>query len=327
MQKSAKLAMAGLLFLSGISEANQYEKTQRNWLRLDSAHFILYAADDASGAVNAIEQLEATRAFVQSSLKIGHIPNLQVTVFVFNGGQAFVPYEPHPNTFAFYRLHRGRNYIIVKSTHGGPRRALAHEYIHAAIANVAPKIPIWLAEGLAEVYSEARKNGEMMSFGLAITDHIARVNTMPPGTVRKIFTATAESVYADPSKVWDFYALSWAAVHCLITEPKYSGKLAEFVAATNAIGTEHALHSIYGVSTAEFAGEVERHTKDVSWEQSRLAFAWKAATVYSIVAVPESKVLAVLADALRVDRPEGARIDSRRREQASWMAISSTDPY
>jgi hypothetical protein len=308
MQKSLRLAIAGLLFLSGITAAS----IQQNWHRLESAHFTVYTAGEVSDAVNALEQLEAVRAFIQSSLNVGRIPNFEISVVVFDGRQDFSRYEPHPNTFAFYRRHGTHNYIVAKSMHGGPARALAHEYIHAVFANITPKLPLWLAEGLAEVYSEAHNDGHTMSFGLAIPDHIVRLKSMPPGTVKTIFAARAVSVYADPSRVWDFYALSWSAVHTLVAEPKYSGKLADFVLATNETGTKDALRAVYGVSTAEFASDVEVHIKRASWEPLGRAFSCRPRLPISIAFVPESDVIAVLADIVRVDIITRARIEACR---------------
>jgi hypothetical protein len=192
----------------------------------------------------------------------------------------------------------------MKSLHGGPSQALTHEYIHAVFANIAPKLPLWLAEGLAEVYSDTCKNGDIMSFGLAIASHITRLERMPPGAVGTILTASPESVYADPSKTWDFYALSWSAVHTLETEPKYSRNLADFVLATNEIGAEEALGTIYGVSTAEFVRDVKRHIKRALWEPVGGAIAWRASASYSLDVVPESDVIAVLAHARQTDNDE-----------------------
>lgn len=300
MQKSLRLAIAGLQLLSGINAANQ-QLIQRNWNRLESAHFVVYAAGDISDAVNALEELEAVRSFVHSSVNIGRIPDFGVTVVMFDGRQDFSRYERYPNTFAFYRRHHRHNYIVVKSMHSGPARALAHEYIHAVFANITPKLPLWLAEGLAEVYSETRKDGNTMLFGLAIPDHLARLKSMPTGTVKTIFDTSAESVYADPSRVWNFYALSWSAVHTLVADPKYSRKLADFVLATNETGTKDALCAVYGVSIAEFASDVERHTKQSFWEPLGRPFVCGPRPPISIAFVPESDVIAVLADIVRVN--------------------------
>lgn len=294
MQKSVRLALAGLLFLSGITAANQQE-IERNWNRLESGDFTVYTAtNESSGALNALEQLQAMRAFVQSSLKIGSIPKFDITVFVFDGGQEFSRYEPHPNTFAFYRKHQAHNYIVVKSFHGGPERALAHEYIHAVFANITPKLPVWLAEGLAEVYSETHKDGSTISFGLAIPDHIARLKSMQPGTVKTIFGESTDTVFADQSSVWNFYALSWSAVHTLVAESKYSGKLLDFVLTMNKTDTEDALGAVYGISTEEFASEVERNIRRASWERLGRAFTCRASSSISVTVVPESKVIALL---------------------------------
>ncbi len=311
MRKSLRLAVAGLLSVPGIIAANQKD-IQRNWNRLEWSRFTVYTAGDVSDAVSAFEQLDAVRAFVQTSLKLGRIQNFDITVIAFDGRQTFLQYQPHPNTFAFYHRHDAHNYIVAKSIRGGPGRALAHEYIHAVFANISPKLPLWLAEGLAEVYSETENDGHTISFGLAIAEHIARLKSMPPGLVKTIFTTSAESVYADPTTVWDFYALSWSAVHTLVTEPKYSRKLANFVHAANETGTEDALRAIYGVSTAEFASDVERHTKRACWKPLGHVFACRATPRISIAVVSESDVIPMLADIVRGDSATSARILSRR---------------
>lgn len=324
MQKPQTLALAVLIF-PGIALSSPCPNAQPNWNRVNSAHFSAYTAGATADALEVINQLEAVRGFVESDLKI-HVPNFKIAVIMFDGRQDFSRYEPRPNTFAFFRRHGDDNYIIIKSTHGGPRRAIAHEYVHAVFANIAPELPIWLAEGLAEVYSETYRNGSTIVFGLPIAGHIVRLSAMPPGRVIAIFSATTSAAYADPSSVWDFYALSWAAVHALVAESKYSGKLTKFVLAANGRSTEDALRSVYGVSISEFASDVEQHIRHSSWQALGGEFAWNTTPEYSMDLVPNSLVAELLANISRTKNAAPSLMENRMREQAPRPSTSSFRP-
>ncbi len=324
MQKPQTLALAVLSF-SGIASSGPCLNAQRNWNRVNSAHFGVYTAGTTADALEIIDQLESARSFIESNLKI-HVPNFKIAVIMFDSRQGFSRYEPRPNTFAFYRRHGNDNYIVIKSAHGGPRRAIIHEYVHAVFANIAPELPVWLAEGLAEVYSETYRNGGSISFGLPIADHVVRLTAMPPGRVITIFSATTSAVYADPHSVWDFYALSWAAVHTLVTESNYSGKLIEFVLAANGARTEDALHNVYGVSISEFTSDVEEHIRQNSWKALRGQLAWNTSSGYRTDLVPEAVVAGMLADMSRTNNSAAALMENRMGEQVRLPSASSFRP-
>ncbi len=111
------------------------------------------------------------------------------------------------------------NYILIGPDRGPDAlRSVFHEYAHLVVSNVAPDLPVWLNEGLAEYYStfELAYDGRAFMFGRPIAAHIIELASetwMPVGAL--VSTTHDSPQYNENSRRGVFYAESWFLVHML----------------------------------------------------------------------------------------------------------------
>ena len=131
------------------------------WLRLDTPNFTIIGSGDPRELEAVAAEFERFRDAIGQLMGPGATATVvPAVVIVFASDRAFQPFKP---------LYRGKpieaegifvgtsdiNYIALVS---GRRdvRPILHEYAHLMLGNVAPNLPLWLGEGLAEVLQHLR---------------------------------------------------------------------------------------------------------------------------------------------------------------------------
>jgi hypothetical protein len=113
--------------------------------------------------------------------------------------------------------------------------AVFHEYSHLIISNIAPNLPPWLNEGLAEYYSsfELSGNGRQVKLGLPIISHYRTLSEGSWLSIDELVGTTHDSSqYNEGSRRSTFYAESWLLAHMLLHgEPDRSGLIGKYAEA------------------------------------------------------------------------------------------------
>src|SRR5262249_9866661 len=144
-------------------------------------------------------------------------------IFAFRSAAEYARYRKDDTADAFYFGAPGRDYIVMPLRVAEDYRTAAHEYVHAAIHGAGLKLPLWLAEGIAEVFSTVVfQNGQ------------ATVGNPNPGRMQALqhagwlpideITRLAEPPSSRKDRNAMFYAESWALTHMLMFAPAYSGR-------------------------------------------------------------------------------------------------------
>ncbi|MFL6274941.1 MAG: tetratricopeptide repeat protein [Blastocatellia bacterium] len=150
---------------------------------------------------------------------------LPVTVIVFKSDGAFKPFKPlyngkPSNVAGYFQPAQDENMIALTANDYGeehPLAAIFHEYTHLLNSYTPRQWPIWLKEGLAEVYSTYEVKKKDVSLGLPVTSHVylLRDNKFIP--LATLFNVGHDSpIYNERSKQGIFYAESWALMHYLM---------------------------------------------------------------------------------------------------------------
>src|SRR5689334_23926239 len=125
-----------------------------SWITLRTPHFELItdAGDRYSpGLLLHLEQLHSLFLAQAASPDMpGHPP---VRVVAFRSAAEYVQYRKDDTADAYYFGAPGRDYIVMTLARTEDYRTAAHEYAHAAIHGAGLKLPLWLSEGIAEVFS------------------------------------------------------------------------------------------------------------------------------------------------------------------------------
>ena len=170
------------------------------WLELKSLNFRLTTdAGDEAGRL-ALYELEQLHAVLPSARE-----STALEIFYFQDPAEVARYAPG---------HHSAGILVQGATHdqavaaAGGLRALLHEYVHFAIGNHAD--PLWVNEGLAEYYSQAKVENGRFFVGLpdrAALDRLRQGRLIP-----------VAELGATPLANELFYPESWALVHLMMTK-------------------------------------------------------------------------------------------------------------
>jgi len=135
------------------------------------------------------------------------------------------------------------------------------EYTHLIVDQSHLHLPIWLNEGLADLYASIQLDGSRAVVGGPVNQHLAALASQKwLGISFLINVSHQSSDYNAPGKVTMFYAESWALAHMLVAQQPYRSRFSDFVAFI-ALGhtTEEAFRAIYNKIPAEVASALTRH--------------------------------------------------------------------
>lgn len=194
------------------------------WLRLESEHLTLFsnAGERPTRRLAAdLERLRATLAQLDPDLKLSS-PS-PTFLFVFKDGRALSPYrlvfEGKPVDVGGYFLARPEaNYVAVNADPRGDARSIVyHEYLHYVLRNNYPGLPLWLHEGMAQLYSTFDTEGAEARIGRPIEDHARWLRSNPLLPVSELFALDVRSKdYHEGARRKVFYAQTWALAHYLL---------------------------------------------------------------------------------------------------------------
>lgn len=194
------------------------------WLRLETPGLTLLgnAGETPTRRLAAdLERLRSALARLDPELKLS-APS-PTFLFLFRDAHALSPYrlvyQGRPVDVGGYFLARPEaNYAAVNADPRGDARAVVyHEYLHYVLRNNYPGLPLWLHEGLAELYSTFEADGTGARIGMPVAEHLRWLQRNPPIPLAELFAMDAKSKdYNEGMRRGVFYAQSWALAHYLL---------------------------------------------------------------------------------------------------------------
>ena len=225
------------------------------WIRVDTPNFIIIGAVGEGRLRSIGTQFEGFREalsrLLSSRVTTTAVPTV---VVVFPDDKTLDPFKPvyqgkKVQIGGLFVPRQDVNYILIGPDQGSDSlRSVFHEYAHLVVSNVAPDLPVWMNEGLAEYYSsfELGNDGRAVMFGRPIDAHIRELLTevwMPVGTL--VATTHDSPQYNENSRRSVFYAESWLLVHMLqVGKPDRQPAFMEYLRAlTNGAPPDTAWHN------------------------------------------------------------------------------------
>jgi len=208
-----------------------------SWVEVRSPHFtVLSNAGEREGRLTA-QQFEEIRAMFEQ-----RFPKLRVdwgkptVIFALKSEDSlklFLPgYGKDPNAMrlsGLYRLAYDKNYALVRTDVRGtgpfPYHALYHEYTHAHFRLNYRGLPLWLNEGIAEVYGNTKIEGKDVKIGGVDEAQLRLLQQnalIPIPTLLSIDNSSPLYNTRDHSGI--FYTESWAIVHYFMFSPDVPDK-------------------------------------------------------------------------------------------------------
>jgi tetratricopeptide (TPR) repeat protein len=209
------------------------ENPPDRWVRLTTPHFELFTTAGEKAARDAILHFEQVRAFFDKASPVRFPSEFPVRIIVFKNREQYSTYAPNAISVAYYTSGLKRDYIVMSDASSESYTIAVHEYFHLIIRRSGLKIPVWLNEGLADVYSTLRPVRDGVAVGDLIPGRMKALEG-PWMTFESLASVdTRSSAYNEAERAGVFYAESWALSHMLFLAPEYSPHFAKFVTALN----------------------------------------------------------------------------------------------
>lgn len=184
------------------------------WIRLRTPRFDIISSAGEEKTKGISQNLETLAAALNRQP-----PNTPATIFVFAKRPESQPYfglligDPKTTVTGVYVRHEGGGTMFVDADRAGVERTALHELIHDLLRQNDYTPPLWIEEGLAEYYSNAKVKQDVVVAGGRIDGRVQLIERNRPATLETLFAVRAESAEATEPL---FYAQSWAAVDWLM---------------------------------------------------------------------------------------------------------------
>lgn len=247
------LAVA-IIFGAGVRPA----RAAQSWISVNTAHFELYTDNSAREARRALAEFEQVRSFFLEMSRLrnagkGRESESPVRIIAFRSEREFAPYRINPGVFAYYQRSRQRDYIVMQDVSPAHYPVAVHEYTHLIMQHAGLNLPVWLNEGLADLYSSLEPEGDRTMIGRPLASECQVLNHEPWLSFAVMTGVTPQSpYYNEQNKMSIFYAQSWLLAHMLALSAGYGPRFPEFVAAVSGgKPAAEALAAVYGKSASQ----------------------------------------------------------------------------
>jgi len=216
---------------------------QRRWLETRTAHFNIYSCGAPQGVFKLAAKLEQFCEAYSALAGAQAVASPPIAVMAFPDHETMKPflplYEGQPaNLAGFFQRGSDENLIVLtlpdtNSAYTG-MEVIFHEYTHLLMRHNDLVWPLWLKEGMAEMYSTFdATGGYRVVIGKPIEHHLRLLAREPLMPLHELFAVTHDSPqYNESSRQGIFYAESWLLTHFLMAgdNPVFKARFGQFTA-------------------------------------------------------------------------------------------------
>jgi hypothetical protein len=258
------------------------------WTVARAPHVVVFSdagAEDARSIASRIESFHALAIAELAPAETGGVPALTVLSFEKRDDLARLKplYGGAPSDFSGLFLPSRERAIVLldASMRGRDTRVVFHEYTHRALALNKGPIPLWLNEGLAELYSTAAPSDDTVELGRPIDAHLSFLRNAPLLPLSRLVTVgTEDPEYNETRLQGAYYATAWAFAHYWVMRDRARGRaqLAAFAdRLTSGDALAPAFEAAFGRPLAGFQFELERYVKQPSLPRASVTVASRRA--------------------------------------------------
>lgn len=245
-----------------ISVAMCFSLEARDWRKLTSDHFELYTTAGEAEAKHAIEHFERVRTFFSDTMGMKPVSVNRVRLVGFSSEKEYKPYQIGEFAFAYYMATPDRDYIVMQSLSQNLFEVATHEYMHLLVKHSGMKIPIWLNEGLADLFSTLRPVAGKIEVGGPLAGRSSALSQYKWLPVEQIFdVGHASREYTEKDRAGIFYAQSWALTHMVMLSQEYRPRASDFLKQINTQKpTVQVFRELYGKDPGRIKKDLEEYT-------------------------------------------------------------------
>lgn len=212
---------------------------RETWLEATSPHFHLVGNAKAKDLKEIAQDFEKFRGVLRASIPDPDDaePEVPITIFVVRKEKdlkALIPPFFEKRTVDVAGMFRERDVsaeiFVVLDVWGDNASTVYHEYHHAYFERSAPWAPLWLKEGLADLWGGTKIDGKTIELGRPETLPIAYLRSMPLLPIEKLLAVRGGSKeYTEWDRAGVFYCESTVFTHFLLLgQPQGEAKLQRF---------------------------------------------------------------------------------------------------
>jgi tetratricopeptide (TPR) repeat protein len=239
--------VSAILFLAAIPAL-----AADHWLRITTPDFELYTTASEKQGRDTLRHFEQVREFFLQASPVRSLGDFPLRIYLFETESQYKPFRPSESTVAFFVATPARDYIVMGDRTTNDYGPSIHEYMHLIVRHSGLKLPTWLNEGWADVYSTLRPMGKDTAVGDLLPDRMKSLADEQWLDLDTLASVDSNSpTYHEASRVGIFYAESWALAHMLYLSPEYKDNFGKFIIKlSSGKSTAEALEIAYGRSSA-----------------------------------------------------------------------------
>lgn len=239
------LRCAGV-FLAAISAFGADPK----WIRMPSEDFEIYSSDSEADTRRVLQYFERVRSFFREAMGAPARQKAEpVRIILFGSKKEYEEYRPNEFAIAYYTPIAGRDYIVMNGSSADVFPVAVHEYVHLIAQNAGLKLPPWLNEGVADLFSTLKPAGDKTVVGSPVPGHVYSLARQKWVPLPVILSAGHDSpYYNEKSKAGSLYSESWALVHMLLST-EYGSRFTQLLEEVQKdTPSQRAIETVYGKS-------------------------------------------------------------------------------
>ncbi|MGQ0559413.1 MAG: tetratricopeptide repeat protein, partial [Sphingosinicella sp.] len=231
------------------------------WLRGESAHFVVYSEGSEARLRERVDQLEDFDALLRAMTTVseGPSPN-KLHVYVVSGiGELRMVRSVPSNVAGFYTAGPSGIAVFVDGRATmGQFEILFHEYAHHFMRQHAPfPYPAWYVEGFAEYFMTAQLRDRTIDIGNFSPGRAWAIVEGQWLPVDRVLSGDLEGLNAEQRHL--FYAQAWLITHYFFSTPERQAMLNRYMQAIRSGNRDGALQAATGMAAPAFQAALRRY--------------------------------------------------------------------
>jgi hypothetical protein len=138
------------------------------WVRIASANLELFTTGGERSGVDLLKHFEQVRSFFTQAFGSRLVAGKPVRLIAFHSEKEYRLYRPNELATAFYQPGTEHDFIVMENGAPDHYDVAVHEFTHLMIHQSNLAVPVWLNEGMAELYSNLAPMGSKIVVGNVI---------------------------------------------------------------------------------------------------------------------------------------------------------------
>ena len=217
------LALLALAAANVFGQADSHPLAQRRWFEARTAHFHTYSCGSTQEVARLTARLEQFRDAYSSLAGAEAVASPPIVVMAYPDHasmKAYIPlYQGKPASLeAFFIRGSDENTIVLPLSGAASLETIFHEYTHLLMRHNDAFWPIWLKEGMAEIYGTFEVTGAHGArIGNPLAHHLRLLAREPMMPLKHLLEVKHDSPeYNEREHQGILYAQSWLLTHYLM---------------------------------------------------------------------------------------------------------------